>query len=391
MSSSAYRELFRDAAVPWEALTGLLAQVSQGGAGIGLILVIRAHGGSYVLAGSVVGALNVAAGVIRPIQGRLIDRRGAGPLMATCGVVHPAALAGIVALAQLRAPGVALLALGVVAGAALPPLSTSMRVTWGTVLPDAERTAAYSLVYLTQELAILTGPLIVSVCLEVANASVAVLALAAVTAGGTFGFAVLAGRRHATRAPRAPVPAGGVWRSPPLRTLIAISALIGAVVGSLEVAVPTTATAHHASAATGLLIAALAVGGIAGAALYGSRRWPSSPGLRLCALLAALTALLAAVVPVGSLVILGVLLLAAGGVLNPALTTGSLLVDDHVAPAAAAEAFGWLSFGIAGGQGAANAIAGALTHAGHATDAFLLAALAAGAAALLAAGRASRA
>lgn len=145
-STSAYRDLLRLAAVRSEALAGLIAQVSQGAAGIGLILVVRAHSGSLALAGSVVGALSIAAGLARPLQGRLIDRRGASAPMALCGVIHPAALVGIVGLAQLKAPGISLIALGVLAGLALPPVSTCMRVLWGAVLPESERTAAYSLV-----------------------------------------------------------------------------------------------------------------------------------------------------------------------------------------------------------------------------------------------------
>jgi MFS family permease len=75
----------------------------------------------------------------------------------------------------------------------------------------------------------------------------------------------------------------------------------------------------------------------------------------------------------------------AGLAFNPVLTTISLLVDDHITRASAAEAFGWLSFGIAGGTGGANAIAGAVTAADHPRTAFIVAAIAGAAATLLAA------
>ena len=52
-----------------------------------------------------------------------------------------------------------------------------------------DRTSAYSLVYLTQELAILSGPLLFSAVVATSNASVALVTVAAVTCVGTLGFA----------------------------------------------------------------------------------------------------------------------------------------------------------------------------------------------------------
>jgi MFS family permease len=382
VGSSPYRDLLRLRAVRWEALTGLVAQVTQGAAAVGIILVVRAHTGSLALAGGVVGVLSIAAGIARPVQGRLIDRRGASALMALCGVIHPAALIAIVALAHARAPGVSLLAFGAIAGLALPPVSTSMRVVWGEVLPAGDRTAAYSLVYLTQELSVLTGPLVLSAVIALASASLAVIAVAALAGVGTLGFAALLARRPSPSISGSP---RGVFRVPAMRVLIAVAVLTGGVIGALEVAAPTAAAAHHAPAASGLLIAALSVGGIIGAAIYGGRRWLAAPSVRLPLLLAALTAAMAATVAVSGLFALGCLMIAGGLAFNPSLTTISVLVDDHVTRPSAAEAFGWLSLGIAGGTGAASAIAGALTRPAHPRTAFIVAALAGAAAALLAA------
>jgi len=83
----------------------------------------------------------------------------------------------------------------------------------------------------------------------------------------------------------------------------------------------------------------------------------------------------------GALLEVGALLLLCGLALNPVLSTISLLVGRHTQGPTAAEAFGWLSTGIAGGTGAASAIAGAVTqHGGSARPAFLFAAAAAAAA-----------
>jgi MFS family permease len=385
MAASPYRVLLRSPAVRWQALSGLLAQTTQGAGGIGIILVIRGHNGSLALAGAVVGVLSVAAGLARPVQGRLIDRRGARGLMALCGIAHPAALAAIVALADGHASGAALVAMGMLAGVTLPPVSTCMRVAWGAWggAAPGDRTSAYSLVYLTQELSILTGPLLLSALIATTNASAALVAVAALACAGTLGFTASLPDDLEQRSSAPPQRGGAVLRAPGMRALIGAAALVGAVIGAVEVGVPTSATAHHAPAAAGLLVAILSIGGIAGAAVYGGRRWQLAPTGRLLVLLAALSVAAALTIPVPGLVVLGAALALVGLALNPSLTTISVLVDSHVAPASAAEAFGWLSSGIAGGTGAASALAGAVSHAGQPRPAYIVAALAAVSATLL--------
>jgi MFS family permease len=373
MRTSAYRDLWRLPGVPWQAISALLAQVTQGAAGVGIILVVREHSGSLPLAGGVLGAFAVSVGIVRPAQGRFIDRHGVRVLMAACGVVHAAALAGIVVLTGASAPGITLIVLGALAGLALPPLSPTMRVLWGALASEAERTAAFSLVYLTQQLSVLTGPLLLAAVIAVDGPSAALIAVAVARVPAD----VRGARRASARA-------RGRVLTRRLAAPIAVGGLTGAAIGALEVGCPTLAIAHRDPAAGGLLIGAMSIGGIAGALLYGGRRWTSSPAARLIALLCALAAVLALTVPASSLLLVGTALMLAGIALNPVLTTISLLVDDAVRSDRAAEAFGWMSTGVAGGTGAASAIAAALTRPGHPATAFLLAAVAAAAAALLA-------
>jgi len=385
MAASPYRVLLSSPRVRWQALGGLLAQTTQGAGAIGIILVIRSHDRSLTLAGVVVGALSVAAGLARPLQGRFIDRHGARGLMAASGILHPSAYVAIVALADSHASGGLLIAAGVLAGVTLAPVSACMRVAWGAADRTGDRTSAYSLVYLTQELSILAGPLLLAAVLTVANASAALLTIAAVTCVGTLGFtASLPSGPAANRAATVPIARGDrVLRARGMRALIAATALVGGVIGGLQVGVPTFASAHGAPAASGVLIALLSIGGIAGATIYGGRRWSRPPAGRLLALLAALSVAMVLSVAAPSLAVLGVALALAGLPLNPSLTTISLLVDTHVSAASATEAFGWLSTGIAGGTGAASAIAGAVSHPSEPRPAFVVAAVAAVAAMLL--------
>jgi predicted MFS family arabinose efflux permease len=314
--------------------------------------------------------------------------------MVVCGVAHPAALIGIVGLSNASATAHAhalrwlLVVLGVVAGLALPPVSTSMRARWGEVVADGERTAAYSLVYLVQELAILAGPLILSAVTAASTSSVGLVVVAALTGAGTLGFAVSIGRHHITGPSMASGPtrrSRHPLRAPAVRAILLAALLLGAVIGALEVAVPIFATAHGSPAAAGLLIAALSVGGIVGASIYGSVRWRAAPARRLPLLLGLMTIWLGLTIAADTLLLIGVLLLLVGVPLNPALATFSLLIDEHVPSGSAAEAFGWLSTAIAGGTGAASAVAAVAAHRHDAQAAFVVAALAGAIAAAVAA------
>lgn len=300
--------------------------------------------------------------------------------MAVCGVTHALALAGIVVLSGIHAPGGLLIVLGCLAGLALPPVSTSMRVEWGKAIAGNDHTAAYSLVYLTQELAILAGPLILAGMIAAASPSLALITVAACAAAGTVGFAASIRSSSERGSPQA-APSGLVLRVRGLQVVLAVALFVGAVIGALEVAAPTLAAAHRKPAAAGLLIASLSVGGIVGATIYGSRRWHARPPARLLLLLAPLAAALALMIAADGLVAVGALLLLAGLALNPALTTFSLLIDQHVSARAAGEAFGWLSTAIAAGTGAASAIAAAVAQHSHdARAAFIVAAIAGAAA-----------
>ena len=174
-------------------------------------------------------------------------------------------------------------------------------------------------------------------------------------------------------------------RSGAMRALLLVTLLLGMSLGALQVAAPALALARGAPALAGVLIALLSVGGIAGALLYGGRRWTLDPSLRLVGLLWVAAAALLPLALLPSLALAGLLLAVAGLAINPALTTLSLLVDRHSA-ARTAEAFGWMSTAVGGGTAAGSAAAGALAQHSGLGPAFLCATGAAFAAGLVAAG-----
>ncbi|MFB4285325.1 MULTISPECIES: MFS transporter [unclassified Nonomuraea] len=347
-----YRRLFGLPGVAAQGVLGFLAQLTQQVAPVGMVLVVQQATGSLALAGVTAAAFSVGAGMGRPVQGRIMDRRGPRVVLAVTALIHVAALLGLIGCALAGWPWWPMLVLAWVSGAGLPPISVSMRIEWGRRMAGEGRTAAYSLVYLVQELAMLVGPLVFGLLIAVASTSLALGVVAAAAGAGTLAFsrALRVGSAPPEREP------GRVFADRRMFVLLAVVLLLGGVIGTLEVGLPALAVARDVPAATGLLVAALSLGGIAGAAAYGARSWGSAVQVRLVGLMLALGVALAPLVLIGALPLFWAALFAGGLVLNPALTTGSLLVDEY-APAAQGEAFGWVStaIGMGGAAGAAGA------------------------------------
>src|SRR6185437_7160768 len=74
-----YWTLWRTPRIGGRAFFGLLAQLTQAAAPVGLVLVVRQATGSLALAGSVSAAFWIVAAMARPVQGRPIDLRGSRP------------------------------------------------------------------------------------------------------------------------------------------------------------------------------------------------------------------------------------------------------------------------------------------------------------------------
>ena len=62
---------------------------------LGIILLLRAAGRSYALAGLADGAYALGLAAMQPLLGRLIDRAGMGRVLAPLAIVFPAGLVGL--------------------------------------------------------------------------------------------------------------------------------------------------------------------------------------------------------------------------------------------------------------------------------------------------------
>jgi MFS family permease len=374
------RGLLRDRLALRQGAAGLVAQLTQAAAGLGIILVVREAGGSLTLAGAAAGAFLIATGAARPVQGRLIDRHGPPAVLIPCAALHLAGFGALVAWTQLVGATWPVLLFAIPIGLGEPPVSASMRITWGRMADVEDRTAAYSVVTLTQEIAVLLGPLLLAAIVAVASAAAAVLVVAGLASAGTVVLAaVMPGRLHADP----PIGRGSAMKSPGVRLALTVNLFFALALGCIELGIPALAGERGVPALSGVMLGVMSVGGILGAMVYAARRWGLTAAARLVLLLGIYAVAIAPLIATPSFALMVVPLLLAGAALNPVVTTVALLVEDH-AGAAAAEAFGWQSTSLAVGAAAGNALSGPLAQHHGASAAFFAAAIAATLATVLA-------
>ena len=239
-----------------------------------------------------------------------------------------------------------------------------MRALWAALVDDPERRqAAYALVAIVFEVAVVTAPVLVAAIVAVVSPAAAVLFAALLGSGSALAFSS--------------TPASRRWRgvahhtgwlgplaAPGMRTLLVALGSMGAAVGVVQVLVPAYADDRGSTAIAGFLLAALSAGSLAGGVVYGARSWPGAPGARLPLLLLALGAGFASLALVDAPVLLAALLLVSGLLLAPTSVVGSTLLDVVVPRGSVTEAFTVMVMGIVAGTAAGNALGGAVVEEG---------------------------
>ncbi|MFI0371491.1 MFS transporter [Actinomadura sp. 1N219] len=333
----------------------LLGRLPNGMGMLAVVLHVRADGGGYPLAGTLAAILGLATAAGQPALGRAMDRFGQPR------VLIPAALASAAGFGLLAAVGAgplpaAVLAV-VAAGFATPPLEAGLRALWQDVLdgPDQVDTA-YALDAASQELLFTLGPLLV-VAAAVVNTETALLLTGALGIAGTLIVALSGPSRRWTGEPRAADWAGPL-RSPGLRVLLLSLACAGIALGVYAVAVVAYAERQDSDVASGLLLACMAGGALAGGIVYGARRWTGAPHRRLPWLLAALAAGYVPLVLAPGPAAMSVLAFASGVFLAPVLACSFTLVDRLAPSGTVTEAFAWVVAAVGAGSSAGSFAAG---------------------------------
>ena len=355
----------------------LLARFPIGINALAIVLYLRAERGSFAVAGAVAGALAAGSGIGAPVQGRLVDTFGQRRVLVPLGIVHAAALGGLVASTEAGAPAAALVAFGVLAGFAIPPTSSVLRSMWPSLLRDRPELiqAAYALDSVLIELIFVAGPLLTALVATILTPPAALAVSAASVVIGTVTFTALPPSRAMRPDPHRPrTRALGALGSPGVRTLVLTSLPAGVAIGICEVTLPAFSHASSAAATAGLLLAIWSLGSAAGGLVYGAL--PNRPPLDRVHLV--VTGLLPfGLLPLAaapSVAVMALLVIPAGMFIAPLLATRNELVGWVAPEGARTEAYTWPVTAFVGGIAVGSALAGAIVESASWQTAFLVAA-----------------
>ncbi len=339
---------------------------------LGTALLLTGSGETYAFAGAVSATLAIAIAIVGPQLGRLTDRVGQRRVLLPALAVHTLGLLVLVACARQHAPHAAIFGAAALTGAAFPLLGAFVRARWITLLgsSDALQTA-FALESVLDEVVFVLGPVLVTVLATTVAPAAGMLATLACSLGGGLAFA-------AQRSTEPPVLAGardavGALRVPGMRVLVLVFAGVGAVFGTVDVAMVAFAQEHGSKGAAGTLLGVYGATSALAGFVYGTRRWrsPLPRRLQFSLLLFALGALPMALVdglwPMAAVTAL------AGLTVAPALIAGFALVEVLVPRVALTEGLTWLETTIAGGVAIGYAAAGRVIDTTSGRTAFLVA------------------
>jgi MFS family permease len=368
-----YRSVLRIPGVAAAFAASLLARLPIGAIDLVLILRIRELGGSYASAGVVAGAFTLCNGISAPVLGRAIDRLGQTRVLIVGSAVSAAAIAAIALLGR-GVPVLAFVGLSGLAGAAMPPIGSCVRVLLVELISEAgDLHAAFALEASSLELIFLVGPLVIVGGVAAASTQLAVGVCAVAMIGGTLAFAGTRASRRWRPAAGAPRARAGALRSGAVRALIATFALLGTAYGTIEVTTAAFAQHHGARHAVGPLLALWALASLAGGVVAGRLAPAGSPTRRIALLLAAMAGGSALLVVAPSVAVLALALVVTGLPMAP-LGAQIYALTAAVAPQGAeTESTTWLTSGISAGFAAGSALGGVVIGAGGTHAAYALA------------------
>jgi predicted MFS family arabinose efflux permease len=328
-----------------------------------------------------VGAVTTA--ISGPVLGRLADSRGQRRVLLPVLVVF--VISGLTFLFSVRQgwPLWVVFVSAGVAGACIPPVSSMIRVRWTHLLRGSRQLpTALAMESVVDEFVFIVGPVLVTFLSTTGHATSGVVTAFTLATVGSLLFAAQ-GRTE-------PPPGGhesrngpSAMRTPGLRVLFVVGTAVGAILGTLEIALVAFADEMGAKSLSGVLIAGLAAGSMASGIGWGTVHWRLPLRHRLVAVLILLTVLSIPLTLVHDVWVMVPFVVLAGVAVSPSLISSFTLAELLVPRAAVTEAFTWIGTALGLGVAIGASVAGKVVDAYGANRAFLVATVAAAVAAVV--------
>lgn len=361
---------------------GFLGRLPLSMVGLGTVLIVEDYTSSYALGGAVAATGAVTTSLIGPVIGRSADAYGQHRVLLPILAVF--VLAGALFLWAVREdlPRWVMFAAAAIAGACLPPVSSMLRTRWTYLLKGSPRLpTALAFESVIDELTFIVGPVLVTFLSTTGHTTSGMVV--------TFALATLGGLLFAAQRRTEPPPGGAhvrrgasAIRSPGLRVLCVVGFAVGATLGDLEVSLVAFSEEAGAYSLSGVLIAGLAIGSMTSGILWGTLQFATPLHVRLIYAMVALTVLSVPLVLIGDIAAMGVAVVVFGFAISPSLITSFTLVEELVPKAIVTEGFTWVGTALGLGVAVGGSASGLLVELFGANQAFLVATVVAGAAAL---------
>ena len=327
----------------------LVARFPYGMISIAFLVFVVRHTGSYAAAGAVLGALSLGNALAGALTSRLVGNWGVRRMIMGTAILCSATISAM-ALIPMSVP--ALVVLGLIAGAAYPPVQAAVRTLYPKLVPESELGPLYSVDASAQELIWIAGPVLVTfVSIQVSDVLGVLLAVVFFLGGGI--WFVTTKQVRELEIPRNESRFGAVLRRPIVLVNSLLSITFIAAFASAEAGV--VAIFGDTNSLSGWVLALWAGGSLVGGLALGHLKiGPWSLSRRMIVIIAGMAA--ATLLP--HFWWLGVTLFIAGIGVAPILALLYATVSATISFSETPEAFGWIGTGQLIGAAFGSAVAG---------------------------------
>ena len=352
-----YRELLTTPGATGLILASSIARLPQAMIGIGIITMLVQQTDVYWLAGAVAGTFTLANALLGPRISKQVDQYGQSRVLPVVTVFSIVMLLALIVAVHLRAPAALFFVLAALAGT-MPSMPSMIRARWTQLFRGKPQLhTAFSLDTVLTELAYIIGPplaigLSVSFFAEagplVAVGLLAVGVTAFLMQRQTEPKVVASNRKNS----------GSTLLIPGVRTIVLALLAMGAIGGSIDVAVVAFANAQGWPSAATFILAAYAFGSLVAGLTFGALR--VSLAIEKQFFIGILVTAVTGVLPVFSpdVYVLSAMLFIAGISFAPTMVVVMKLGTIIIPAARMTEGLTWMTTGISIGVALGGMLAG---------------------------------